>query len=121
MVYLSSTLSLAALEILAHADFDTLPDPYVAVPVEVPDRKGLVEVVDASRVSRRWQEHPAPPELAVFGETWVREARSLVARVPSALIPQEFNVLLNPAHRDASALRFGDPIPFRFDARLQRR
>lgn len=120
MVYLSSTLSLAALEILAHADFDTLPDPYVALPVDIPDRDGLVEVVDAPQVSRRWLEHPAPPELAAFGAAWVKASRSLLARVPSALIPQEFNYLLNPNHPDAKLLRIGAPAPFHFDARLQR-
>ena len=119
-MYLSSTISLAALEILVHADPEDLPDPYLALPVEIPDEVDLVESIDPAACSTRWREYPAPPELASFGDRWVRGQRSVLARAASALVPQELNFLLHPAHPDRKRLGVGQPVTFSFDPRLHR-
>jgi RES domain-containing protein len=68
-----------------------------------------------------WRSYPPPEALADLGTRWARELKSLVLAVPSAVIPQELNYLLNPLHSDFKRIRAGKPEAFRFDPRLRRR
>ena len=52
------------------------------------------------------------------GDRWLDERRALALRVPSVIVPQESNVLLNPLHRQAAGIRILEPIEFRFDPRM---
>jgi len=51
-------------------------------------------------------------------DAWVREGRSAVLAVPSAIIPEELNYLLNPAHPGFKTIAVVKPVPFVFDPRL---
>ena len=63
---------------------------------------------------------PPANGLQDLGSAWLRNATSAVLAVPSALVPQEFNYLLNPRHKDFARLVLGAPEPFPFDTRLWR-
>lgn len=115
-MYLSATLSLSALEILVHADPADLPG-HVSVPVDVP-AYASIEAADPDALSIRWREELSPPEIRAFGDAWVKQARSLLLRVPSVIIPDEYNFVLNPAHPDFDDLEIGAPAAFTFDPRL---
>jgi RES domain-containing protein len=108
MLYASQHLSLACLEVLVHLDKSDLPPEYVWSATELPNTPGLVEVGDLHDI-RACQE---------AGRSWAYESNNLAVRVPSVVIPQEFNVLLNPAHRQYASLVWSGPKPFRFDSRL---
>jgi RES domain-containing protein len=116
VVYTSSTLSLAVLEILVHLLHPRVLDGYVSIPIEFDDR--WVEDVDQRRLPSTWRTFPAPPALQQVGDDWVAAQRSAVLRVPSALVPQESTYVLNPRHRDFSRARLGPSEPFRLDVRL---
>jgi RES domain-containing protein len=116
VVYLASTRSLAALEMAVHLDRSTLLASFVLIPCEFHAR--LVTAVDQSALPVQWRRNPPPPELAAIGDAWVKKAQSAVLAVPSALIEEETNFLLNPAHPDFSAITIGDPQDFEFDRRL---
>ncbi len=120
VVYTSSTLSLAALETLVHTDTDLLPQDLVAIGAEVPDDVGL-EAVDEASLPPNWREYPAPEALQELGTNWVGGQRTLVLSVPSAVLPQERNYLLNPHHPDFERVHISSPEPFRFDPRVRRR
>ncbi len=68
-----------------------------------------------------WRPYPAPEGLAGLGSEWVRGGQTAVLVVPSAVIPQEHNYLINPAHPDIRAIRVGSPQPFSLDPRLWKR
>ncbi len=107
MVYLASEAALALLEVRVHLDLppELLPDDYVLVRAAL---DGLaVETLEA-----------VPADAAAFGETWLRERRTPVLRVPSLIVPESANLLLNPAHPAAADARILSVRPFRFDARL---
>jgi RES domain-containing protein len=53
-----------------------------------------------------------------LGDAWLTTGRTLALQVPSALIPEEPNFVLNPAHAAMSQLHIGEPKVFHFDARL---
>ncbi len=116
VVYVASTRSLAALEMAVHLDRSTLLASFVLIPCHFDER--LVTAVDRSRLPAYWRRDPPPPELAGVGDAWVKEARSAVLAVPSAIIDEETNFLLNPVHPDFSQIRIGDPQEFEFDQRL---
>lgn len=117
IVYTSATLSLAALEMLVHLGRESLPDDLVQVEIEVPGTIS-VETLDPERLTPAWRSYPAPPELAAFGEEWLRQERTPLLRVPSAVVPEEWNLLINPAHPRAARVRPVGRKPFSFDVRL---
>lgn len=116
VVYTAATTSLALLEILVNADTTLLPH-YVAIPATF-DRS-LIELVDADILPVGWRSSPPPFELKRIGDGWIGSHRSCVLQVPSAVIPHEWNYLLNPAHPDFSSIDIGDSIAFETDARLR--
>ncbi|MFP3938718.1 MAG: RES family NAD+ phosphorylase [Thermoanaerobaculia bacterium] len=117
LVYTSATLSLAALELVVHFQQETLPDDLVAIRARLPP--GLrVGRLDRSLLPEDWRRHPAPEALKDLGSAWQRSGRSAPLEVPSALIPQESNVLLNPIHRAIQKLEIDPPEPFSFDSRM---
>lgn len=84
------------------------------IPVRIDEP--LVEIADA--LPDDWRQLPAPPSTREFGSRWVAQSRSVVLRVPSAIVCGEFNYLLNPRHPEFIRLEIGDPQPFSFDTRL---
>ncbi len=117
VVYTSATLSLAALEFFVNLDRDTEPDQLVAISADIPDdlRIAHIEVAD---LPKNWRSYPVPEELQDLGTAWVVSASTAVLVVPSAVIPDERNYLLNPAHPDFKRFRLNKPEAFHFDPRM---
>jgi RES domain-containing protein len=118
VVYVSASLSLALVEILVHLPSGVLP-AYAAVPVEFD--VAFVETLDPSALPASWMAQPPSREGQAVGDRWVEERRSAALRVPSVVVPSEFNYVLNPAHPDFPKIRIGAATPFPFDARLATR
>ena len=116
VVYVASTRALAVLEMAVHLDRSRLLASFVLIPCEFEER--LVIVVDPGALPPQWRRDPAPPELARIGDLWVRQRQSAVLEVPSAVIEEERNFLLNPRHRQFSKISIGGPESFEFDPRL---
>jgi RES domain-containing protein len=103
MLYTSSSIALALLEILVHLKRDQLPD-YMWIAADVPDK--LVASVDM------------PSDPAEFGSAWLeRRGASVALAVPSVIVPER-NSLLNPNHTDFSRIRWDEPEPLKIDPRL---
>ena len=117
IVYTSSTLSLAALELLVRTDRAYAPPGLVAVEIELPSSLDI-ERVTRSRLKAEWDAYPAPAFTRAFGSNWVAAMRTAVLEVPSAVIPRESNFLLNPAHPRFRRIRVVGRSPFSFDSRL---
>lgn len=117
VVYLSSSLSLAALEYLVHIDIEDAPTDLVALKVELPDTASAEEI-ETETLPNDWFSVADHPTCVELGNSWVERGDSLLLWVPSALIRVESNVLLNPRHADAGNVRVLSSTPFAFDARL---
>jgi RES domain-containing protein len=117
LVYTAESQALAALELLVHLQSSQLLLSFSAVPASFDGRS--VEALDPGRLPRGWRRYPAPPALQQIGDRWAAELRSAVLQVPSAIVPDERNFLLNPAHPDFKKIRIGPPAPFEYDARLK--
>jgi len=117
LIYTAGSLSLAALELFVHVDIDIVPGDLVSIPADIPD--GLaIDAVEIEKLPRDWRRFPAPDALKNIGTTWVAEGRTAVLAVPSAVIPEERNYLLNPAHPDFKRIRIHKSKPFQFDPRM---
>lgn len=117
MVYTAGTLALAALEVLVHVDHDIAPTDLVAIPIDVP--RGIrIETISIAALPSHWRTTPALEQLQKLGTTWIQGATSALLRAPSAVIPEEHNYLVNPAHPDCRRLQVGRPTLFTFDPRL---
>jgi RES domain-containing protein len=99
-------------------DLEDAPTDLVAVEAHLDER--AVEQLDPDALPG-WD--ATPPGVSVrFAEAWFRERRSVVLRVPSVMIPSEWNYVLNPEHPDfGKVVRIVDARPFMFDERLLRR
>lgn len=117
VVYSSSTLALAALEYLVHVDIEDVPDDLVALAIRVPE-DAPAEFVKLDELPGDWARLPGHPECVRFGDRWLANATALLLHVPSAVVPEETNVLINPAHPDARRVRIESWRRFVFDPRL---
>ena len=116
-VYCSATLSLAVLEVLVHHRVPIPPNDFVAIPVDVPARL-KIETCRLADLPADWSLDPAPARLQEIGSDWLHSLSSAVLAVPSALVQQEFNYLINPRHSDFGRLIIGPPQSFPFDPRF---
>ena len=107
MVYAAGDAALAVLEVRVHLDLppDLIPDDYVLIKL---DQSGLA--VEDLTVS------PADPRG--FGDHWLEQRRSPVLRVPSFIVTDASNLLLNPTHPKAANAKIVSTKPFAFDPRL---
>lgn len=116
VVYVASTRSLAVLEMAVHLDRSTLLSSFVLISSEFDER--LVTTFGQHTLPANWRRDPSPPGLAEIGDAWVKTAQSAVLEVPSAIIEQEKNYLLNPDHPEFPQIKIGEPERFEFDPRL---
>lgn len=118
MLYTSEHESLAALEVLAHISLDSAPEDLALVTIHIP---GSVksQSIRPDRLPDHWRLHPAPEELAEIGTQWIQSQDTLLLKVPSVIIPTEWNILINPAHRDFDTIEIREISPFHFDDRLR--
>ena len=118
VVYSSQSLSLALLEILVHLDQTRAAPKLVAFFADIP--AACIEDLSVGTQSNGLLSAPlAVKNPRRFGDAWIEEASSLALRVPSAVIPTEQNILINPGHPDFKRIRISQPEVFRFDDRLE--
>lgn len=118
VVYASESRALATLEVLAGLQTNSPLPEYVLIPAEFED--SLVVAVEVEELPVNWRKNPPPPSTQRVGDDWIAGGGSAVLRVPSALVPQESNYLLNPRHTAFSEVRIGQPEGVAMDPRLIR-
>ncbi len=114
IVYTAESLALASLEIFVHLESDNVP--LVAIKAWLGDEMEIEEIT-SDRLPDSWQETSAYPQLQKLGRDWLREQRTPILKVPSAVVPVEFNYLLNPQHPKLK-VDLEPPIVFKFDRRM---
>jgi RES domain-containing protein len=120
MVYASTSLALAAIELFVHLEPGQAPDDLVYLSATLPEGEPARTLESDDLPPAWWTDSPAPgvPTTRDLGDSWVRERSSLALLVPSAPIRSEWNVLLNPLHPRMRELQIEPPQPFVFDARM---
>ena len=116
IIYTAGSEALAILEMLVHLQSQELLKRYVLF--EVIFDETLLTVADVAALPQTWRESPPAPALQQVGDAWIASAGSAILRVPSVMVPTEWNYLLNPAHPDFQQITIGPKQPVRFDPRL---
>ena len=117
IVYMASSLSLASLEVFVHLEPAYIPADLYSIVATVPDTISFEELTVAD-LPANWRTYPSPNALQEIGSKWIREQRSFVLIVPSAVTPEEKNILPNPLHPQATSIRDIASKPFHFDPRM---
>jgi len=116
VIYAGTTIAIAALEKYVHAA-GSMPADLVLVRIELPTACST-EKPKLADLPRDWDSVPPAASSMTFGTRWAREHRSLVLYVPSALIREEMNAVLNPDHPEFRGVKMTVQRPFRYDARM---
>ena len=116
VIYAGGSVAIAALEKYVHMESIVPPD-LVLVRIDLPENCSE-EITDAATLPDGWDLVPPGPVSMDFGTAWVQERRSLVLKVPSALVPEESNAVLNPDHPEFTAVAMTIKRPFAYDARM---
>jgi len=114
IVYLAESPPGALLEILVHLELPEISAPitYTLLRIAVPDRLKIPTLTVPN--GEAWKSDEAVTRK--IGDTWLQSGRSTLARVPSAILPNTFNYLLNPLHSDAARIKIAEAL----DSRLIR-
>lgn len=116
VLYTGTSVALCYLEILVHMPGTILANlPFSIVELDVPDE--TVIPLDLSLLPEDWQS-PENPACKRLGDAWLEEAGSVGLLVPSAIVPEENNLLLNPLHPGFQAVTSLPARSIRFDPRL---
>jgi RES domain-containing protein len=114
VVYTSFTISLSLLEILVYsASYEQLNNNFL-VRIEVPDTG--ISVISENSLRRNWQSDPDYSQY--MGDEFLTQKNSLLLKVPSAIIPEENNIMINPLHPDFNKVKINSAKKFGFDGRL---
>lgn len=112
---MASSRALAMLEVLVHLPPALIPADFCQATFEVPDD---IQVLDMTKLPANWQEYPEPARLKTMGDAFLKSCKHLLLKVPSAVVSEEFNYLLNPAHPQIASVKILEVKPLNFDERL---
>ena len=117
IVYCAPNPATALLEMLVHAEIEVedFPDTFRLLKIEIPDAVSREEL-DESGLSSRWQ--AAAEHTRGIGDRWLAGKRSLLLRVPSAVVPETQNILVNPQHPEAKRVKLIGSGEYHLDQRL---
>jgi RES domain-containing protein len=117
VIYTSESRALAVLEFYVHLSRSVILPGLSIVSIDIPDSVSRKEIA-MSDLPKNWRTYPAPPELAAIGAEWVRSRESLLLHVPSAIMPPERNILINPVHSEMRKVRIIEIEEYGLDQRL---
>jgi RES domain-containing protein len=118
-LYTSSHLSLCVLEVYVHMPLELRAElaDFEAVRIGVPDHATRTEVSIEQLSSLMASSDPLAACQAI-GDDWLASGADLILQAPSVLVPEDLNIMLNPAHRHMSEVSVVETRRFRFDPRL---
>ncbi len=118
MIYTASSRSLACLENVVHRNQVGLNMAFKVMTIEIPDSISVISI-NLKDLPADWQDFNRMALTQGMGEKWIREKASAVLAVPSSIIEEEINYLINPKHDDFKLVKLIKTAPFIFDQRIK--
>lgn len=117
MLYTASSRALATVEYLVHLPMNIIPKDLSILELHIPDqiRGNQIQISD---LPKNWMNYPAPLALMEIGEMWLKSSETLYLKVPSVVVKNEWNILINPKHIQFNEIQFGEVEDYQFDQRL---
>lgn len=118
LVYTAESRALATLEVSVHLDLsEDLPSDRHYVEIEIPDEITIQEVM-LKDLPKNWDSKPPIQITQAIGDSFVNAKGSAVLKVPSSIVPEEYNYLINPNHVDSGKIKVVKVSKMNFDSRL---
>ncbi len=118
LVYTAQSRALATLEVAVHLDLsEDLPTDRNYVEIDIPDEIKIIELSN-DELPDNWDDKPPSLETQYIGDDFVKSKEAAVLKVPSSIVPGEFNYLINPSHPDSDKIKVISTKLLIFDARL---
>lgn len=117
-LYTSGTKSLAMLEVLTNTPLAILRSDFSIITIEITGGFSTDEYT-LQDLPAGWNEYPVPVSIIRMGDRWLAAGKSLLLRVPSAIVPSEYNLIINPAHPDFSKVRITGTEKLVIDKRVE--
>jgi RES domain-containing protein len=115
VVYTSGSLSLATLEVMVHTSFYSALKNYACIPIDFdPNLSQSIAIED---LPDNWKADPTPQSVKDVGDRWIQNQESVILKVPSAIIPVEYNYLINPSQPEFKKVVIHSSQKFAFDPR----
>ncbi|MHB1942747.1 MAG: RES family NAD+ phosphorylase [Acidiferrobacteraceae bacterium] len=119
VLYCADTPSLACLETLVHLGAGSLPLNRYLVAVDIPDAVWVArQARSPSSLPAGWDAHPFGPVSLDLGDTWLKSNETAVLEVPSAIVPEDSVLLINPRHADSARIASSKIRRWTYDPRL---
>lgn len=119
LIYTAQNRSLAMAEVAVHLSLATLPDDYRMTTIHIPDSIKSKHIAIAD-LPKDWKEFPHPMSTQKIGDDFVHANKYCILFVPSVVTPGDFNILINPYHKDFSKISITRTEKFPFDQRIFR-
>tara|TARA_R110000744_G_scaffold237369_4_gene354856 strand:+ start:62034 stop:62495 length:462 start_codon:yes stop_codon:yes gene_type:complete len=117
MLYTASSIALAMSEVAVHVPYGILPQDYFVISIEIPDSS--FESLDMSLLKGiDWEQIPHGFETQTIGDDFINKGTYLALKVPSVVVPGDYNFILNPHHENYDKVKVVDVQPFSFDKRM---
>ncbi|NND32491.1 MAG: RES family NAD+ phosphorylase, partial [Saprospiraceae bacterium] len=117
VLYTSSHISLAFLELLVNVDSFQLYGSFQIVGIQIPEEV-TIKYMAESKMPKNWRSNENMRPLRDLGTTWQKQSKFLVLAVPSAVIPFEFNFLINPGHDNFKKIKIKTSSALEIDQRF---
>ncbi|WP_353163993.1 RES family NAD+ phosphorylase [Empedobacter brevis] len=119
VIYTGSSRALSTLELVVHRSAIRIDNSYKLLVIEIDCKEDEVFEVKKNKLPKNWQSVEAYPRLQEIGSDWYQELNYLVMKVPSSIIPKEFNYLINTKHPDfTTKVKIKEVEVYQWDDRL---
>jgi RES domain-containing protein len=118
MIYTASSRSLACLENVVHRNQVGLSQLFSILTIECPDQISI-QIIPLNTLPANWTDFDQMTITQSIGEKWIKEGQSAILQVPSSIVNEEVNYLLNPNHKDFGLIKLIKTQPFVFDDRIK--
>ena len=117
VVYCSESIALCLLELQTRVDLDLLPDNYMKIKLSLPDSSSIKEFPHKNQLSKYL--NPFHTQLSRdYGTKWAEDKETLILKVPSAVVPEQFNYILNPMHPEMNKVKIAESTKLYIDPRI---
>lgn len=117
VVYLAESRAMAVMEVLVHLSPEQVDRPFVLATFDVPDDR--IYDIGTFDLPEHWRDPQAADELKKIGDKFVRDGIYLLMKVPSIILEEEFNFIINPNHPDSKKIKLVNRRDFVFDKRFK--
>ncbi len=119
IIYTAINRSLAMAEVAVHFSLATLPNDYMMVTINIPD-KISIKKLETKDLPNDWNSFPHPSTTQAIGDRFIADNKFCVLQIPSAVTQGDYNLLINPRHPEFKKIKIIKIESFPFDKRIFR-